>query len=352
MRYLTRPKVSIIIPPWHDGVRQGDRLGSGETYEWFEDNQENRRGCRACDYMTPDGFNIFFAVGEDQGRSTASRWVRRCWATFFIIRIVGRGGTTRGEIQKWVIWAMLYAGEAGIAPRSQPRLAIMTTAIVEVSVRNLASKWQKRARKQTACTTEALQKKNWLGMKAVLKSTTHNMVLSPILAAPLSRDVLEMSVQRSTAALAIYYSWICSAKDSEVAYDNPYIGLFEKSRFLKARKVIKAETQFSAELCEAFGSTNWMNGLAETYIETSVMKSILLCTTGGLATSRTCTTTYSPIVMRGEKWADGGKRKANQPAKRVLHVATQHYCSAFGIDTTSSMNRCRLFNIYAKDTRS
>ena len=47
------------------------------------------------------------------------------------IRIAERGGKTKDELCK-VLWAMLYADDAGFASRSRDSLAKMMTAVVGV----------------------------------------------------------------------------------------------------------------------------------------------------------------------------------------------------------------------------
>ena len=57
-RYGVLAKLIPIIRQFHDGMRAGVRLDSGETSEWFAVEQGLRQGC----VIAPDSFNIFFVA--------------------------------------------------------------------------------------------------------------------------------------------------------------------------------------------------------------------------------------------------------------------------------------------------
>ena len=123
-RYGVPAKLISIIRQFHDGTRACVRLDSGEMSEWFAVEQSLRQGC----VIAPDLFNIFFVavltVAFD--RFSIDKAVRDDF-----VRVVARGDLIK-EAAKRVLWAMLYADDAGIALRFQASLEKMMTAIVEV----------------------------------------------------------------------------------------------------------------------------------------------------------------------------------------------------------------------------
>ena len=97
------------------------RLDSGETSEWFAVEQAPRQGC----VIAPDLFNIFFVAVLTVAFDRFS--IDEAVLDDFM-RVVARGDLTK-ETFKRVLWAMLYADDAGIVSRF---LEKMMTAIVEV----------------------------------------------------------------------------------------------------------------------------------------------------------------------------------------------------------------------------
>ena len=123
-RYGVPAKLISIIRQFHDGMRACVRLDSGETSEWFTVEQGLHQGC----VIAPDLFNIFFVAVLTVAFDRFS--IHKAVLDDFV-RVVARGDLTK-EAAKRVLWAMLYADDAGIASRSQASLEKMMTAIVEV----------------------------------------------------------------------------------------------------------------------------------------------------------------------------------------------------------------------------
>ena len=123
-RYGVPAKLISIIRQFHDGMRACGRLDSGETSEWFAVKQGIRQGC----VIAPDLFNIFFVAVLTVAFDGFS--IDKVVLDDFV-RVVARGDLAK-EAAKRVLWAMLYADDAGIASRSQASLERMMTAIVEV----------------------------------------------------------------------------------------------------------------------------------------------------------------------------------------------------------------------------
>ena len=78
--------------------------------------------------IAPDLFNIFFVAVLTMAFDRFS--IDKAVLDDFV-RVVARGDLTK-EAAKRVLWAMLYADDAGIASRSQANLEKMMTVIVEV----------------------------------------------------------------------------------------------------------------------------------------------------------------------------------------------------------------------------
>ena len=123
-RYGVPAKLISIIRQFHDGMRACVRLDSGETSEWFAVEQGLRQGC----VIAPDLFNIFFVAVLTVAFDRFS--IDKAVLDDFV-RVVARGDLTK-DAAKRVLWAMLYADDAGIASQSQASLEKMMTAIVEV----------------------------------------------------------------------------------------------------------------------------------------------------------------------------------------------------------------------------
>ena len=123
-RYGVPAKLISNIRQFHDGMRAWVRLDSGETSEWFAVEQGLRQGC----VIAPDLFNIFFVAVLTVAFDRFS--IDKAVLDDFV-RVVARCDLTK-DAAKRVLWAMLYADDAGIASQSQASLEKMMTAIVEV----------------------------------------------------------------------------------------------------------------------------------------------------------------------------------------------------------------------------
>ena len=109
VRYGVPAKLISIIRQFHDGMRACVCLNSGETSEWFAVEQGLRQGC----VIAPDLFNIFFVAVLTVAFDRFS--IDKAVLDDFV-RVV-RGDLTK-EAAKRVLWAILYADDAGIASRS------------------------------------------------------------------------------------------------------------------------------------------------------------------------------------------------------------------------------------------
>ena len=123
-RYGIPAKLISIIRQFHDRMRACVRLDSGETSASFAVEQGLRQGC----VIAPDLFNIFFVAVLTVAFDRFS--IDKAVLDDFV-RVVARGDLTK-DAAKRVLWAMLYADDAGIASQSQASLEKMMTVIVEV----------------------------------------------------------------------------------------------------------------------------------------------------------------------------------------------------------------------------
>ena len=342
-RYGVPAKLISIIRQFHDGMRACVRLDSGETSEWFAVEQGLRQGC----VIAPDLFNIFFVAVLTVAFDQFS--IDKAVLDDFV-RVVARGDLTK-EAAKRVLWAMLYADDAGIASRSQASLEKMMTAIVEVCAafvlivsekKTVAMHMRPPTMKVEAVAVEAAgQRYSQVDTFVYLGSTTSSV-----------GDV-GPEIKRRTG-----YAWSCFLKYSKAVYDNPYIAVADKVRFPKAEvlevmlygcvtwtlspgdfdKLREAHRGMLLRCLNAYTSTraapdyymlSYLEVLLRTdceCIEATVMTRILHYA-GRVA--RMHDDRLPNIVMRGEMV--GGKRKRGQPAKRLEHRVTE-YCTAVGID--------------------
>ena len=342
-RYGVPAKLISIIRQFHDGMRACVRLDSGETSEWFAVEQGLRQGC----VIAPDLFNIFFVAVLTVAFDRFS--IDKAVLDDFV-RVVARGDLTK-DAAKRVLWAMLYADDAGIASQSQASLEKMMTAIVEVCAafglivsekKTVTMHMRPPTMKAEAVAVEAAgQRYSQVDTFVYLGSTISSV-----------GDV-GPEIKRRTG-----YAWNCFLKYSRAVYDNPYIAVADKVRFLKAEvlevmlygcvtwtlspgdfdKLREAHRGMLLRCLNAYTSTraapdyhmlSYLEVLLRTdceCIEATVMKRILHYA-GRVA--RMHDDRLPNIVMRGEMV--GGKRKRGQPAKRLEHRVTE-YCTAFGID--------------------
>ena len=218
-RYGVPAKLILIIRQFHDGMRACVRLDSGETSEWFAVEQGLRQGC----VIAPDLFNIFFVAVLTVAFDQFS--IDKAVLDDFV-RVVARGDLTK-EAAKRVLWAMLYADDAGIASQSQASLEKMMTAIVEVCAAFVLIVSEKKTvtmhvrpptMKVEAVAVEAAgQRYSQVDTFVYLGSTTSSV-----------GDV-GPEIKRRTG-----YAWSCFFKYSKAVYDNPYIAVADKVRFPKA----------------------------------------------------------------------------------------------------------------------
>ena len=342
-RYGVPAKLISIIRQFHDGMRACVRLDSGETSEWFAVEQGLRQGC----VIAPDLFNIFFVAVLTVAFDRFS--IDKAVLDDFV-RVVARGDLTK-DAAKRVLWTMLYADDAGIASQSQASLEKMMTAIVEVCAafglivsekKTVTMHMRPPTMKAEAVAVEAAgQRYSQVDTFVYLGSTISSV-----------GDV-GPEIKRRTG-----YAWNCFLKYSRAVYDNPYIAVADKVRFLKAEvlevmlygcvtwtlspgdfdKLREAHRGMLLRCLNAYTSTraapdyhmlSYLEVLLRTdceCIEATVMKRILHYA-GRVA--RMHDDRLPNIVMRGEMV--GGKRKRGQPAKRLEHRVTE-YCTAFGID--------------------
>ncbi|CAM9118947.1 unnamed protein product [Sphacelaria rigidula] len=123
-RHGIPPQENFHHPPIPRRQRACVRVDSGETSEWFNVNQGFRQGC----VIFPGLFNIFFAA---MPTVTFDRLLINKAVAQDFIRIAERGRNTRDELGK-LLWAMLYADDAGIASRSWVSLTKIMASVVEV----------------------------------------------------------------------------------------------------------------------------------------------------------------------------------------------------------------------------
>ena len=132
------------------------------------------------------------------------------------------------EAAKRVLWAMLYADDAGTASRSQAKLEKMMTAIVEVCAafglivsekKTVTMHMHPPTMKVEAVAVEAAgQRYSQVDTFVYLGSTISSV-----------GDVGPEIKPRTG------YAWNCFLKYSRAVYDNPYIAVADKVRFLKAK---------------------------------------------------------------------------------------------------------------------
>lgn len=331
------------------GMRACVRLDSGETSEWFPVEQGLRQGC----VIAPDLFNIFLAAALTVAFERFS--IDKKVVDDFV-RIVARGGLTK-DAAKRVLWALLYADDAGIVSLSQESLAKMMTAIVEV-LAVLAAFGLLVAEKKTETMhmRPPTMKAEAVVFKAAGQRYDQTDTFVYLGGAISSVGDIGPEIKRR-----IGYAWACLAKYSKPVYDNPYIAVADKVRFLKAEvlevmlygcvtwalspddfgKLRQAHRGQLLRCLNAYTSTRsapdyHMLSYQEVLrrascecIEVTVMKRILLFA-GRVA--RMDEERLPNIVMHGEMV--GGKRKPGQPVKR-LQQRVAEYCSAFGIDAKS-----------------
>ena len=342
-RYGVPAKLISIIRQFHDGMRACVRLDSGETSEWLAVEQGLRQGC----VIAPDLFNIFFVAVLTVAFDRFS--IDKAVLDNFV-RVVARGDLTK-DAAKRVLWAMLYADDAGIASQSQASLEKMMTTIVEVCAafglivsekKTVTMHMRPPTMKAEAVAVEAAgQRYSQVDTFVYLGSTISSV-----------GDV-GPEIKRRTG-----YAWYCFLKYSRAVYDNTYIAVADKVRFLKAEvlevmlygcvtwtlspshfdKLREAHRGMLLRCLNAYTSTraapdyhmlSYLEVLLRTdceCIEATVMKRVLHYA-GRVA--RVHDDRLPNIVMRGEMV--GGKRKRGQPAKRLEHRVTE-YCIAFGID--------------------
>ena len=195
------------------------RLDSGETSDWFAVEQGLHQGC----VIAPDLFNIFFVavltVAFD--RFSIDKAVLGD-----SVRVVAGGNLTK-EAAKRVLWAMLYADDAGITSRSQASLEKMMTAIVEVCAafglivsekKTVTMHMRPPTMKAEAVAVEAAgQRYSQVDTFVYLGSNISSV-----------GDV-GPEIKRFTG-----YTWNCFLKYSRAVCDNTYIAVADKVRFLKA----------------------------------------------------------------------------------------------------------------------
>ena len=301
-----------------------------------------RQGC----VIAPDLFNIFFVAVLTVAFDRFS--IDKAVLDDFV-REVARGDLTK-DAAKRVLWAMLYADDAGIASQSQASLEKMT-AIVEVCAafglivsekKTVTMHMRPATMKAEAVAVEAAgQRYSQVDTFVYLGSTISSV-----------GDV-GPEIKRRTG-----YAWNCSLMYSRAVYDNPYIAVAEKVRFLKAEvlevmpygcvtwtlspgdfdKLREAHRGILLRCLNTYTSTraapdyhmlSYLQVLLRTdceCIEATVMKRILHYAD---RVARMHDDRLPNIVMRGE--TVGGNRKRGQPAKRLEHRVTE-YCTAFGID--------------------
>ena len=218
-RYGVPAKLISIIRQFHDGMRTCVRLDSGETSEWIDVEQGLRQGC----VIAPDLFNIFFVAVLTVAFDRFS--IDKAVLDVFV-RVVARGDLTK-DAAKRVLWAMLYANDAGIASQSQASLEKMMTVIVEVCAafglivseeKTVTMHMRPPTMKAEAVAVEAAgQRYSQVDTFVYLGSTIS------------SAGDVGPEIKRRTG-----YAWNCFLKYSRAVYDNPYIAVADKVRFLKA----------------------------------------------------------------------------------------------------------------------
>ena len=339
-RYGVPAKLISTIRQFHDGMRACVCLDSGETSEWFAVEQGLHQGC----LIAPGLFNVFFVAVLTVA---FDRFSIEIVVLDDFVRVVARGDLAK-EATKRLLWAMLYADDAGIASRSQASLEKMMTAIVEICAafgfivsekKTVTMHMRPPTMKAEAVAVEAAgQRYSQVDTFVYLGSTTSSV-----------GDV-GPEIKRRTG-----YAWNCFLMYSRAVYDNPYIAVADKVRFLKAEvlevmlygcvtwplspgnfdKLREAHRGMLLWCLNAYTSTraapdyhmlSYLEVLLRTdceCIEATVMKRILHYA-GRVA--RMHDDRLPKIVMRGEMV--GGERKRGQPAKRLEHRVTE-YCTAF-----------------------
>ena len=345
-RYGIPAKVISIIRQFHDGMRACVRLDNGEESEWFDVNQGLRQGC----VLSPGLFNIFFAAVMTV---TFDRFSIDKKVVEDFIRIAERGGKTKDELCK-VLWAMLYADDAGFASRSRDSLAKMMTAVVEVC----AAFGLVVAEKKTV--TMHMRPPNMEAdtIEVEAAGQRYRQVESFLYLGGRISSIGDITPEIHSR---IGQAWACFHKYSRAVYDNRYIDLTTKINLLKTEVIEvmlygcatwtiapdkfgalrEAHRGFLLRCLNKYTSTRqapdyhmlpYHAVLEQTRcesIEATVMKRILLHA-GQVV--RMNDDRLPNMVMRGEKV--GAKARVGRPARRLQHSISE-YCSLFRIDATS-----------------
>ena len=143
------------------------------------------------------------------------------------VRVVARGDLTK-DAAKRVLWAMLYADDAGIASRSQASLEKMMTAIVEVCAAFGLIVSEKKK------TVTIHMRPSTMKAEAVAVESAGQMYSLVDTFVYLGSTISSVGDVGPEIKRRTGYAWNCFLKYSRAVYDNPYIAVADKVRFLKA----------------------------------------------------------------------------------------------------------------------